>query len=261
MADIELDSQIRDWVLIPIVLVMFIVGILRHYATKLVKGTPKVDPKQVVMSNLILRSEWLKRSNHLLPESSFLSRKTYFGDKTNGVLRSRKEGEKDPLQDTAAMMDMMKGNTTMIVFQMVMMGVVSTFFSGFIIVKLPFMLGDRFKVMLQRGVNLNSLDVTYVSSMSWYFVNVFGLRGLFSLVLGDDNETDDAKMMQSQMGQSPMGPGQDPAKLLNGQADALDMIVHQNVLDSAERDLLACELTPQERDALRTVKAVSKKTQ
>ncbi len=59
--------------------------------------------------------------------------------------------------------------------------------------------------------------------------------------------------MQSQM-QGPMGPGQDPSKLLNQQADAIDMIAHQSILDAAEKELIARELSPQERDALRTLK-------
>ena len=35
--------------------------------------------------------------------------------------------------------------------------------------RVPFALSQRFRGMLQRGVALRALDVTYVSSLSWYF--------------------------------------------------------------------------------------------
>ena len=112
------------------------------------------------------------------------------------------------------MVGMMKQNMAMIVPNMLMMGWVSFFFSGFVLVKLPFTLTDRFKSMLQRGVGLSSLDVSYVSSLSWYFINLFGLRGLFALVLGSDSGAlDNAEMMAQQMQGGGMGQPQDHNKL------------------------------------------------
>jgi hypothetical protein len=41
--------------------------------------------------------------------------------------------------------------------------------------------------MLQRGIETPDMDVRWVSSLSWYFLNFFGLNGLYRLILGGDN--------------------------------------------------------------------------
>lgn len=81
---------------------------------------------------------------------------------------------------------------------MATMAWVNFFFTGFVVAKVPFPLTQKFRGMLQRGVDLQSLDVTYVSSLSWYFLNVFGLRGLLSVALGEET-VDDTAIMQQQM--------------------------------------------------------------
>lgn len=52
-ADIEADSALRTWVLLPIVLVMVLVGLLRHYVTQLIDTPPKPQPLKAVREQCV----------------------------------------------------------------------------------------------------------------------------------------------------------------------------------------------------------------
>ena len=53
--------------------------------------------------------------------------------------------------------------------------------------KLPFPLTPQFKSMLQSGVGTRDLDVRWVSSLSWYFLTLFGLQPVYNFILGDSS--------------------------------------------------------------------------
>ncbi|KAL8103919.1 hypothetical protein AgCh_028210 [Apium graveolens] len=82
---------------------------------------------------------------------------------------------------------------------------------------MPFPLTQRFRYMLQNGIDLSTLDVSYVSSRSWYFLNLFGLRGLFSLILGEEND-DTQRMMEMS------GFGFDPSKVESGERNKVSHV-------------------------------------
>ena len=52
---------------------------------------------------------------------------------------------------------------------------------------------------MQRGVDLADLDVSYVSSLALYFLLMFGLNDVYSLILGEGSEMDEQRMMQMQV--------------------------------------------------------------
>ena len=82
------------------------------------------------------------------------------------------------------------------------------------------------RVVLQRGVDLPSLDVTYFTSLSYYILLLFGLRGVFMLFFRDE-VIDETQMMRQQMaggmGGNPMG-NPDPQKAFEAERSAFDVV-------------------------------------
>ena len=69
-------------------------------------------------------------------------------------------------------------------------GWINWHFSGFVTTKVASPLTLPVKPMLQRGNELQSLDTRSASSVSWYFLNVFSLRSIYSDVLSEKHSAD-----------------------------------------------------------------------
>lgn len=128
------------------------------------------------------------------------------------------------------------------------------------LVKLPFPLTIKFKSMLQAGVATKDMDPRWMSSISWYFLCIFGLQSVFNFLLGSENgmyfrlppfslcmpanTTQAANQMAQQMTQMGpqagqlFGPGVDPNKQFLAEAENLAVIEHHSVLDGVEQRLL-----------------------
>eukprot|EP00585_Thalassiosira_rotula_P013627 CAMPEP_0196132340 /NCGR_PEP_ID=MMETSP0910-20130528/2006_1 /TAXON_ID=49265 /ORGANISM="Thalassiosira rotula, Strain GSO102" /LENGTH=340 /DNA_ID=CAMNT_0041391941 /DNA_START=119 /DNA_END=1141 /DNA_ORIENTATION=- len=277
-----LDSQIRDWVVLPLLVIMISAGLLRTHVGRLLRPAPKPIPTMDARARSALqRSARLKSgAGGFLSGGRWEARRLAWSARaessssnvSNGWLRQeagRAEIDKklmeaaketngdnadDPLaaampgMDPSAMMDGMKGNMAAMVQNMVMMQGISHFFRGFVLVKVPFPLTRGFKQMFQRGLfDLNTLDTSYVSSVSWYFLVMFGLRAFFRLAMGDPlQEEMEGNEIQKELGRDyggggPPGGQFDGPKILKAEADNLELINVRSrrfKVDEAEKNLL-----------------------
>ncbi|KAK5058888.1 hypothetical protein LTR84_011152 [Exophiala bonariae] len=250
---IQRDPALFYWILLPITIVMILTGVLRHYATVLLASPPKPPPTPADSRerSAIIKGVNLRNNSAALNKASFDARKEYLidgykkGSFLKGGPESKGQAAPNPMSDPAAMegmMGMMKGNMAMMIPQTLIMSWINAFFAGFVILKLPFPLTIRFKSMLQSGVMTKDLDVRWVSSLSWYFLCLFGLQSVFIFILGNENS---ASQISQQMAQAnptananPFGPGQDPDKMFQAEAENLEVLEHWSVLEGAEDRLL-----------------------
>merc|ERR1719359_658060 len=229
------------------------ISCLRSNLMAMFKSDPKVDLKDVKTNNMLSRCRLLKASHHFIAEKTFRARKAYFVKKDVGVLVKNPPKAKDPMEmlsggggDPMAAMGMMKNQMVFMVMQGLLAYWVSHLFSGFVVAKTPFPLGFQFKGMLQRGVDVQSLDPGYVSALCWYmFVMMCShtLAGLFQALFSkaDVDMSEDPMMammgsMGGGMGMMP-GGGPDMSKVFKQEQESLEMIQHEYLLANIETEL------------------------
>jgi hypothetical protein len=247
---------------------MILTGILRHYLSTLLQSTPKRQLLAKIREQRSLgRAQNLRNNYQQVSKAAFERRKEAFldGTKEGKFLAdpdAKNKPKPNPMSDPAmmeGMMGMMKGNVAMMVPQSLIMGWINAFFSGYVIstllpticgkgslltyspVKLPFPLTPQFKQMLQAGVGTRDLDVRWVSSLSWYFLTLFGLQPVYNFILGSKNAANQMaqQMQQGQMGANPLGGAEDPEKIFRAEGENLEVIDHKYILEGVEERLLA----------------------
>lgn len=237
-----LNRNVRDWVLFPLTATVILMMVGRQYLTKLFasgsSAQPELDANVIREKQALARAQVLKAGATNLPESAFNARKAYFAAPETGLF-CQKAKSPNPREAMASnpdfMMNMMKQSMGGMVPQIAMGTFVNYFFSGFILGKVPFPLTSRFRLMLQRGMDLPSLDPSYFTSLSYYLLLLFGLRGVFSLFFREDTIDDAAMMQRQQQAMQQSNPmGQDVQKLFESEKQAFDLYDWHDGLVHAE---------------------------
>ncbi|KAL7578821.1 hypothetical protein ACA910_016042 [Epithemia clementina (nom. ined.)] len=266
-----LDPAIRDWVVLPLFVVMVVAGLLRGLVGRYLAGPyEKSKAVGVRCQNQFNRLNKIRSgASHFISTTRWHIRRLFaiqeLTDQADWCIdqHEKKQAEKetmgaggdDPLSAMMNPMDMLKGNMVFMVQNMVMMQGIQYFFSGFIMLKIPFALTSGFKAMFQKGLadSMPDLDPSYVSSISWYFLTMYGLRGFFKLVMGGEPllEIREQEMALKQLGMAP--PPANPQSKQNDleewatkfqkEAENFELFVtsHQSDFDQVEKRLLGAK--------------------
>lgn len=222
--DLVLDVEIRNYVLLSILVSMFFLGLIRTHLFGALFGASPPSLEKIYDDQITQRVRRLQQNGNRLSRNAFLSRKEFFNHNDTGLLTKKSikpptpEGMPElganPMMDPNNMGGMMKGQVAMIlnnIYMVMMYSGIEHFFSGFIAAKLPFSLTRGFKMMFQAGIDLNDLEVSYISSSSWYLLNFTGMASINEILLGPKADINISQMSMPMMNpQQPVSP--DPYK-------------------------------------------------
>ena len=94
----------------------------------------------------------------------------------------------DPMAQMQGMMEGMGGTFPTIIISIATIGWINYAFGGILLAKVPFNLSQQFKTITQSGIDMENLNVQYISGISFYFLIMFGLGQLYSLFLKEQDD-------------------------------------------------------------------------
>lgn len=254
---LHLDSSLRNWVFFPVTIITICVSLLMKYLSVLLnqnqdkeipsenRDVSKFDYNEEMLKrdtdlkiqNALARSNLLKSNFMFISLNGFKQRKNFFC-KENGFFSQKFEAKND-IMNPNVMFDMLKRNISNAVYYLIMFVGGGYFFSGFILLKLPFGLTQKFRSMMQQGLNLPDVDVSYVSAISWCLILVFGLNGILQQF--DGGEEFSMLSQQEQMMKAPlgmMGPMKDYSRILKVEKESIEILPSFSLIDDSVDDFL-----------------------
>lgn len=250
---LHLDPSIRNWVFFPITIITILVNLLVKYLNSylntnqqkqqvLASTCKETDMKSEIQSkdvdikvtHALNRSGKLKQNFMYISEKGFKQRKAYFCKEGEGFFTQKFENKPADIMNPNMMGDMVKKNAVnMLYYGLIFVGC-GYFFSGFILLKLPFGLTQKFRSMLQQGLNIPYLDISYVSAVSWCFMLVFGLNSIISHF---DGKTDFSVLGEQQKMMTGGGMGgpqeKDYTKMMNSEKENIEIVPFFSTLDDS----------------------------
>ena len=232
-----LDYSLRNYIFIPVTIITVCVSLLMKYLNSLFDKNKKPQTHSqteslekfnfeedlskkdtdLIIQNSIDRANRLKDNFMFISEKGFKKRQSFFNEFFSREFKSTQSMD---FMNPNMMGDMLKRNFTNAIYYISLYVVGGYFFSGYLILKLPFGLTRKFKSMMQQGLNLPDFDPSYVSAISWCLILVFGINPILQFFDGREDFTMFAqqKQMMTQtlnLMSNPMMGGKDYKKVLD----------------------------------------------
>lgn len=258
---LHLDPSIRNWVFFPITVITILVNLLMKNLTLYLnqnanqsKALPSTCKEGDIKSELINKDVDLKvthainrssklRQNYMnISERGYKLRKAFFCKEGEGFFTQTFQSKPPDMMNPNMMTDMIKKNAVNMLYYALLFVGCGYFFSGFILLKLPFGLTQKFRSMLQQGLNIPDLDLSYVSAVSWCFILVFGLNSIMQHFDGEDDFSmmkEQEKMMTAPM-QGLGGPQEkDYTKIMSVEKENIEILPNIGHLDDCVEKMIA----------------------
>jgi len=194
-----LDPAIRDWVLLPLLVITTCFGLIRHYVALMLRSNPTVKLDTIENANLASAARLLvANGKHLSPQGYKQRAQELLTP--NNLGRTVELNPLNSMSDPGMATEMLKGNLSNIPL-MVLSAMASSMFSGLVVAKFPFPVHNRLRSMVLKGVELDHLDCSFVTTLSMVLLMWFGMQGILTLIIGEvegDAMMDAGKMISAQ---------------------------------------------------------------
>lgn len=130
------DSKIRLWVVLPIVIITFFMGVIRHHVSILLQSDEKLTQEQVSHGQVLTQVESSGKMENTFPV--FLDTKILLNNPENGFFKKIKRNvvPSSSVTNPTMLIGMMKGNVTNVLPMILIGGWINMTFSGFVTSKL-----------------------------------------------------------------------------------------------------------------------------